>query len=331
MTQGEHATWRVPFDSLGARVRMVMAIEIVPFALACAGVYVVGVTSLGVLLFVVMYVLTMLGVDLGMHRMLAHRQFAAKPWLRATLCVLGAMAGQGSPLLWSAVHRVHHSDPDGVNDIHSPSHGRRGVLSRVAGFLWAQSLWYTEVPGITRFRRVLGEGGQAEPRASNALNAPDRQARTLVHLVQDWRRDDLVVRLDVLYPLWIGLGLALPTALGGIAAGPHGALAGLVWGGLVRFVAVQKVSFAVNSLGHTVGTQRFQTGDDSRNNVVMALLTLGAGWHNNHHAFPGAASLWLSPWQVDISYALIRVLEAMGAVDDVRRVDRATVEARRAR
>jgi stearoyl-CoA desaturase (Delta-9 desaturase) len=323
-TRTTNESWRAPMPSLAHRVRMVVAVEVVPLALAAWGVASVGVSTLGIALFVAMYILTMTGIELGMHRLIAHRQFTGPSWLRAALCVLGAMAGEGSPLLWSAIHRLHHRDPDGVDDVHSPTHARSGLLAKLRGIVWAQCGWYGEVPGITRFRHVLG--GRRED------SVADAQAQRLVDVVQDWRADRVVLAVDLLYPVWIVAGFVVPTVIGLIVGGGlDGALTGLVWGGVVRFVAVQKVSFAINSVGHTIGSKYLKTNDDSRNNVVMAVLTLGSGWHNNHHAFPGSASLWFAPWHVDPCWLIIRGLERLGVAHDVRRVGPQIVEARRAR
>jgi stearoyl-CoA desaturase (delta-9 desaturase) len=267
-----------------------------------------------------------------MHRLIAHRQFTGPAWLRVSLCALGAMAGEGTPLLWSAIHRLHHRDPDGDDDVHSPTGSasrapRVGAWERVKGFVWAQCGWYGEVPGITEFRRALAG---RPPRATNAAGAYARaQAEQLVDVVQDWRDDRAVLAADLMYPVWIAAGFVVPFAVGLAWGGLDGALAGVVWGGVVRFVVVQKVSFAINSVGHTIGARYLKTPDDSKNNVVMAALTLGSGWHNNHHAFPGSASLWFAPWHVDPCWLAIRVLEQLGIARDVRTVDRSIVEARR--
>lgn len=335
-------SWRAPLPPLLTRVRLVMAVEVLPLALATLGVWFVGVSAFGVAAFLAMYLLTMLGIELGMHRMIAHRQLRAIAPLRAILCVLGSMAGEGSPLLWSAIHREHHRAPDNDGDPHSPvlvdGRARRGLFDRVRGFVWSQSLWYAEVPGILRYQRALRRRFAGAPTGAASMHAGDRQAEHLLRDVEDWLVDPLVVRLDVLYPLWVALGFVLPALAGAIAGAvtggtiedaAWGGLDGLVWGGLVRLVVVQKVSFAINSVGHTLGARSMQTNDNSRNNVVMAVLTLGSGWHNNHHAFPGAASVRFSWWQIDPSGALIWLGEKLGWVDDVRRADPALVAARR--
>ena len=318
-------SWRAPMPNLVHRARMFAVVEIVPVCLAVGGLCVVagdGVWALDVVLFITMYVLTMLGVELGMHRVIAHRQLDAAPSVRAALCIFGAMAGEGSPLLWSAIHRLHHASPDGGADPHSPTFNRVGLASRVRGALWSQFLWYADIPGILGFRRAL------RARMERRTRTPDAQAEGFVDIVRDWLDDDLTTWIERRYSLWIGLGFALPAALGAVSGGLDGGLHGLVWGGFVRHVAVQQVSFAVNSVGHTLGARSLATSDQSRNNIVMAILTLGAGWHNNHHAFPGAASLSFRWWQLDPCGMVIRALEAIGLATNVHRADPARLATR---
>ena len=313
--------WRAATPPYLLRARMVAMVEGVPLAGSVVGVWLLGdVVAFDVAILVVGYVLSMTGVELGMHRLIAHRQFTTTAPIRALLCVLGATAAEGSPLLWSAIHRVHHSDPDGPDDPHSPVRGRSGLVDRVRGFLWAQFLWYSEVPAILRFGRALR--GQADEASQEAR---------FVRLVRDWRDDPVVVAVDRLYPLWIVLGYVAPAAVGALVLDDAvvGALHGVVWGGFVRHLLVKQVSFAINSIGHTIGARSMQSGDESRNNVVMALLTLGSGWHNNHHAFPGSATLWFRWWQVDPCAIVIAVLERAGLASDVRRAPIDAIAARR--
>jgi stearoyl-CoA desaturase (Delta-9 desaturase) len=125
-------------------------------------------------------------------------------------------------------------------------------------------------------------------------------------------RDPIVVFVNRTYLLWVALSLAIPLAIGGWT--------GLVWGGLVRIFFGHHVSFSVNSVCHAFGTRQFTTNDCSRNNWLVALLTFGEGWHNNHHAFPRSAFHGLRWWQVDVSGYIILLLERLGLVYDVHRV-----------
>lgn len=102
----------------------------------------------------------------------------------------------------------------------------------------------------------------------------------------------------------------------------------LVWGFAVSTVAVWHATFAVNSLAHTVGSRRFATRDDSRNNLALALLTFGEGWHNNHHRYPAGARQGFRWWELDLTYYLLRTFAACGLVWELRPVPAAIRTAR---
>ena len=121
--------------------------------------------------------------------------------------------------------------------------------------------------------------------------------------------------------LWVVAGLAIPFALGVALTGSLvGGLTGLLWGGAVRLFLVHHATFSINSLCHFFGRRRFETHDESRNLLWLALPTLGEAWHNNHHAFPTSARHGLRWWQIDPSAWLIAGLERSGLVWDVVRV-----------
>lgn len=96
----------------------------------------------------------------------------------------------------------------------------------------------------------------------------------------------------------------------------------LFWGFFVSTVLCWHATFMINSLAHVVGSRRYATSDDSRNNLLLALLTLGEGWHNNHHYYQRSTNQGFYWWEVDISYYLLRGMQAMGLVWDVRSVPR---------
>jgi len=80
------------------------------------------------------------------------------------------------------------------------------------------------------------------------------------------------------------------------------------------------VTVTINSIAHQIGTRRFDTADSSRNNWLLALLTFGEGWHNNHHYFPGAARQGFRWWEIDLTYYLLRTLAFFGLVWDLKPV-----------
>ena len=109
-----------------------------------------------------------------------------------------------------------------------------------------------------------------------------------------------------------------------------GGLEYLVWGFCVSTVALWHATFTINSLAHRFGRRRYATRDDSRNNLWLALLPFGEGWHNNHHHYPGAARQGFYWWEVDLSWYGLKLLAALGLVRELRTVPAAVREARRA-
>jgi len=97
-----------------------------------------------------------------------------------------------------------------------------------------------------------------------------------------------------------------------------GGISGLLWGFAISTVALWHATYAINSVAHVWGTRRYATPDTSRNNAILALLTLGEGWHNNHHHYCASARQGFFWWEIDISYYLLRGLQALGLVWDVR-------------
>jgi stearoyl-CoA desaturase (delta-9 desaturase) len=125
-----------------------------------------------------------------------------------------------------------------------------------------------------------------------------------------YANDRVVNFVDRTAFFWFGVGLALPLAVAGWE--------GFVWGGLVRVAFSNHVTFAVNSICHSYGSRPFETGDESRNNLLIGLLSAGEGWHNNHHAFPSAASHGMGWRQPDLSGLVIKALAAMGLAWNVK-------------
>jgi stearoyl-CoA desaturase (delta-9 desaturase) len=99
-----------------------------------------------------------------------------------------------------------------------------------------------------------------------------------------------------------------------------GGLPAAIWGAFTSSVVLWHLTFAVNSLAHALGSARYATGDDSRNNSVLALLTLGEGWHNNHHHYPSSSTFGFFPWELDVTYWVLRALSATGLIWDLRRL-----------
>jgi stearoyl-CoA desaturase (delta-9 desaturase) len=146
--------------------------------------------------------------------------------------------------------------------------------------------------------------------------------------VPDLLADPFLVWLHRHLGLVLWAGVLLPALVGGLAGGWFGALTGYVWGGWARMFVVEQSACLVNSAGHRWGSRPFETRDQSRNLGPFALLSLGDGWHNNHHAFPGSARHGLRWYQLDPTWMLIRTCQALGLAWDVSVPDAAVVARR---
>jgi stearoyl-CoA desaturase (Delta-9 desaturase) len=255
--------------------------------------------------FAIVYVLTGLGITVGFHRHLTHRAFKTSRWLRGTLAALGSAAIEGPVISWVADHRKHHTFSDEEGDPHSPHVGHGGgVRGTLRGLFHAHMGWLF----------IHTQRGKK-----------DRYARDLL-------ADPVIRFVDRHFLLWVVLGLLVPFALGWLLGGTLAAgLTGLLWGGAVRIVLLHHVTYSINSLCHVFGRRAFETDDESRNLAWLAPLSFGEAWHNNHHAFPTSAEHGLKRWQFDPSAIVIRMLERLGLVWDVVRVDPETQATRAGR
>ena len=239
-----------------------------------------------------------LGINLCYHRLLTHRGLVCPKWLEHSLAILGVCCMQDTPARWVAVHRRHHEHADRQEDPHSP----------LVNFLWGHVGWML-----------------VQNRDLARLRIYDRYAKDVL-------ADPLYRRLErtLLYPIIIVSSWAV-FFLGGFAAGllsgsdaAEAARFGaslLIWGVFVRTVVVWHITWSVNSASHLWGYRNYETGDRSRNNWVVTILTNGEGWHNNHHADPRSARHGHRWWEIDLIFAFIRVLEALGLARNVCRLN----------
>jgi stearoyl-CoA desaturase (delta-9 desaturase) len=100
----------------------------------------------------------------------------------------------------------------------------------------------------------------------------------------------------------------------------------LIWGFFISTVVLGHGTFTINSLAHVFGRRRYETNDDSRNSFALAMVTLGEGWHNNHHHYPAAARNGFFWWEIDITYYMLKMLEACGIIWDLRKVPKELLE-----
>jgi stearoyl-CoA desaturase (delta-9 desaturase) len=126
--------------------------------------------------------------------------------------------------------------------------------------------------------------------------------------------------------LWLDRQPYLPAALLATATWLIAGWPGLVIGFCWSTVAVWHATFCINSLAHVVGRKRYVTGDQSRNNWLLALLTMGEGWHNNHHAYQASARQGFRWWEYDLTYYILRMLSGLGIVWDLHHPPRTVLK-----
>jgi len=280
-------------------------VTVVPFAALALGIWLAWNSVLfwsDVIVFLILYTLTALGITVGFHRLFTHRSFATTRPLRAIFAILGSAAIEGPVISWVSDHRKHHAFSDQPGDPHSPhvDHGQ-GWAGSLRGLLHAHVGWlfiHTQ-------------------RGAKARYAPDLIA------------DPIVARIDRTFVVWAVGGLLAAFWLGLAIGGTWtAALTGLLWGGVVRMMVLHHVTYSINSLCHFFGRKRFESDDESRNLAWLAIPSLGEAWHNNHHAFPTSAAHGLRRREVDVSALVIDGLEHVGLAWDVVRVSDARQESK---
>jgi stearoyl-CoA desaturase (delta-9 desaturase) len=122
-------------------------------------------------------------------------------------------------------------------------------------------------------------------------------------------------RFDIVVPLLLAVGLF-------VAGGAQW----LVWGFFISTVVLFHCSCFINSLAHQLGRRRFPTNDDSKNSLLLSLITFGEGWHNNHHWYPGAARQGFYWWELDITYYGLWFLSRVGIIRNLHPVPARVLE-----
>ena len=267
------------------------------FHLGCLGAFWTGVSPAALTVALILYLVRGFGVTAGYHRLLAHRSFRAGRPVQFLLALAGSLATQGGPLWWVAHHRSHHRYTETDRDIHSP---------RTQGF----------------WRSHMGWMLSAESFRENGANARDLYRVPELKFLQQHYVWIVLGQGAAIYAL--GTGLA---ALGVETSGPQM----LVWAWFIATVALWHATFMVNSVCHLWGSRPFDADDASTNNWLVAVLALGEGWHNNHHKFAYSARHGLEWWQFDLTWVLLRGMEKLGLISELRRPRRRMLERARAR
>jgi stearoyl-CoA desaturase (Delta-9 desaturase) len=280
-------------NAVGASEQFWMGVFIiVPFLALIVGtipLWGFGADWISIGLFVAFYYFTAIGITVGFHRGFTHHSFRInKPWVKYLLAISGSMAAEGSVFRWVGWHMKHHQMSDKEGDPHSPHLHGGGFWNCLKGAYHSHVGWLFVTPEEDiKFTRKL-------------------------------REDKILVRVDRWFVPVLILGLILPPLIGVcIRQSFEWVHVDFLWGGLVRLFFTHHVTWCVNSVCHMWGSRPFETDDESTNNVAIAFLASGEGFHNCHHAHPRSAKHGLLKGQFDVSWYVIRGMEKAGWVDKV--------------
>jgi stearoyl-CoA desaturase (delta-9 desaturase) len=276
------------------KIDWLRALPFILLNLSVVAVFWVGFSWVALTTALILWVTRVFSIGAFYHRYFSHRTYKANRFWQFIFAIMGATAVQRGPLWWATHHRQHHMYADEYEDAHSPvKHG----------FLWSHIGWFMS--------------------KKHYYYNPER--------VKDLARFPELVfldRFDSLVPLLLATSLFVAGVL------MHRYAPGLgttgwqmfIWGFSISTIAVFHTTVSINSISHRWGKRRFQTKDNSRNSLFLALLTLGEGWHNNHHHYPGTARQGFMWWEVDITFYVLKLMERLRIISDVRGVPKTILD-----
>ncbi len=252
---------------------------------ACLLVIWTGVSLTAVVICLALYVVRMFAITAGFHRLLAHRTYKTSRLFQFLMAFTGTASYQKGPLWWSAHHRRHHLVADTAEDFHSPLTRR---------FWRAHFGWFLSRDSQQTEWKLI----------ANLSKYPE-----LRFLDRFYSLPPIMLAVSAFL-----LGAALERWAPGLETSSWQML---VWAFFISTVVLYHGTFTVNSLAHIFGKRRFATDDNSRNNLFVALITLGEGWHNNHHYYSASERQGFYWWEIDVSHYTLRAFSWLGIVWDL--------------
>ncbi len=267
-------------------------VRVIPFiglhVAALVGLWFVGFSWFAFWTALALYAVRMFAITGFYHRYFSHKTFKTSRPVQFLFALVGAASVQRGPLWWAAHHRNHHRHSDTELDVHSPV---------TKSFFVSHMGWFLTKAGFRTDRNVI----------KDLMQFPELR---------------LLDRFDVFVPVALALALFL---LGGwleTHRPDYGTSAAqlLIWGFFISTVVLFHATVTINSFAHRFGSRRYKTRDDSRNNWLLALITFGEGWHNNHHHFPGSARNGFFWWEYDLTFYLLKLMSWCRLVWDLKPV-----------
>ena len=281
-------------ETLPERVDWQRTLPFIFIHLGCLAVFWVGTSTTSVVAAAVLYAVRMFAITGFYHRYFSHKTFKTSRIAQFVFAVLGNSSMQRGPLWWAATHRHHHKHSDHEEDIHSP---------RISGFAWSHIGWLTSTRNFP----------------TNYKSIPD--LAKFPELVFLNRRDQVVPFFYGLLMLLVGWALQTFAPSTGVTAAQF-----FVWTFFISTTVLLHGTLFINSLAHVWGKKTYETEDDSRNSWLLTLITLGEGWHNNHHRYPHSVRQGFRWWQLDPTYYTLRLLSWLGVIWDLRPVPKSVIE-----
>ena len=275
---------RIPFDRVNWLVSSFL-IGTLFLSLTAVPLYLYffGIDWFQIVLFFVMLYACGFSITLGYHRLFSHRTFQAHWIVRLFTVIFGAGAFENSVLLWASEHRNHHKYVDHDEDPYCIA----------KGFFYAHMGWLM-------FKL---------------------KPETCYDNVADLKKDPILVWQDRYIHLLAALvAFVLPATIGFAWGGWKSALGAFLIAGVLRVVFLQHCTFCINSLCHYIGKQPYSSKCSARDSWLMAIVTLGEGYHNYHHEFQYDYRNGVKPWQIDPTKWLIWTFSKMGLISKLRYV-----------
>lgn len=246
-------------------------------------------TTITISIFLVFFLLNIIGVIMGLHRYFTHRSFETSSLFRLLLGIWGSWAMQGPIDRWVADHRRHHRYSDQPLDVHSPYwKNQEKISSGFMRFAHAHFLWM-----------FVGLPTDIRQYAKDTISDPISRG------CSQW------------YWFLCATSLLLPALVGYGISGSDEALRSFFWAGCFRVFLLHQFTWSVNSFGHMFGGKAEKSRDEARDNMVLTFLVFGEGLHSYHHVHQSTAVN--QPVYLDLAGQFINLLEKLHVVWNVKR------------
>ena len=284
-------------DKMRAEPDKVDWVRVMPFVFlhaGCLAAFWVGVSPVAIWTAVALYFVRMFAVTGIHHRYFSHKTYSTSRFGQFLLALFAGTTVQRGSLWWAYHHRHHHLHSDEPEDAHSP---------HVHGFWWSHIGWITSRRNFpTDYSKI-----------KDLAKFPE-----LVWL----NRFDLVV--PILFALSIfGSGWLLELYAPALGTTRWQML---VWGFFISTTFLFHGTGCINSMAHLMGRRRFKTDDDSRNSAILAFITLGEGWHNNHHRYQSSTRNGFYWWEIDPTYYGLKLMSYTGFIWGLKPVPQSVLD-----